>query len=461
MIHEYNKHEFLKAFLTELKQDSMLIPNPQAASMFLFFSEIQEAKILDSDGLFLGRLYDILIEPIGKYAKAKTLIIKKKGFALSWALVPWGVVAQVSKGCIRLNKKAPEVAFTSSLNHKADLSIRRDILDQQVVDMNNQNVIRVNDIHLLMAEEDLVVAHVDIGLRGIVRRLGFEKFVDTSVRFFDKNSRYLQKLWLISWKHIQPLSINPVSMTIKVDVSQKQLNEIPAADLSEIMLDLSQKHRVALFKLLDITTKSKLLCTLGFKEQKSLLEEVGEREAVEILNQLPTDEAVDLLSELPKSQVHNMLGLMESKNAKMLSTLLGYSGESAAGLMTTEYVTVPETASIEQALVLIKEKTPKAETIQTIFIVDQENHLMGSTVLRRLMIADLKDGVKKAAFKKTVSIHMEDEVKKIAFLMDKYKIYVLPVVDSLNVLVGIITIDDIFSRLVSIAWRRSNKKKHL
>ena len=145
----------------------------------------------------------------------------------------------------------------------------------------------------------------------------------------------------------------------------------------------------------------------------------------------------------------------------MLSTLLGYSGESAAGLMTTEYIAVPQEASIEEALTIIKEKTPKAETIQSIFIVDSENHLVGSTMLRRLIIGNLQDNVLKASTKKTVRIQMEDEVKKIALLMDRYKFSALPVVDSANILLGIITIDDIFSRLVSIAWRRKRKTKQI
>ncbi len=439
----------------------MALNDQSTDSMFIFFSGIHGIKILDKNNRPLGGLYDILIEPMGKYARSKTLVIERGCFVKTYAAVPWSAISEFSNRSIKLGLGSQEVSFSRLLNHRSALSMRQDILDQQVVDTNNQNVIRVNDIHLLLADQDLVVAHVDIGLRGIVRRLGFEKVVDSLVRFFNKDSHYLHKPRLISWKHIQPLSINPVSMTIKVDVSQKQLLEIPAADLGEIMLDLAPKHRIALFKTLDLATKSRLFTALDFKEQKSLLEDLEEHEAVEILNHLPTDEAVDFLSELPQATVHKLLGLMESKNAMMLSTLLGYAAESAGGLMTTEYIAVPEDTTIEETLKVIKEKTPKAETIQHIYIVDRENHLLGSTVLRRLIIADPTDNVMKAALKKTVSIHVADEVKKIALLMDKYKIYALPVVDASNILVGIITIDDIFSRLVSVAWRKARKKKQL
>jgi len=439
----------------------MALENQKPNFMFVYFSELQGARVFDKDNQPQGVLHDIIIEPLGKYARSKTLIVEAGGFHKSWASVDWSGIAEITQHVIRLNLPASDQKFSSSVNNHSDLSIRQDILYQQVVDTNNQNVIRVNDIQFLQAKQDLVVAHVDIGLRGIVRRLGLEKFLDPLVRIFNKNSEYLNKPSFITWKHIQPLSINPVSKTIKVDVSQKMLREIPAADLSEIMLDLAPQDRLALFKVLDLHTKSRLFAALDFKEQKSLLEDLSEKEAVEILNNIPKDEAADFLGDLPEGTVNKILGLMESKNAKMLSKLLGYSEESAGGLMTTEYIAVPDTATIEQALKIVKEKTLKAETIHNIFIVDKENHLAGSTVLRRLITADPPDEVMKAALKKTVKIHVEDDVKRIALLMDKYKVNAVPVVDASNILIGIITMDDIFSRLVAIAWRRAKRKIQL
>lgn len=430
-------------------------------SVFIFFSQICGLKILDKDGLKIGVLHDIVIAPMGKYARSKTLIVERGGWRKRRAVVDWHLIAEVTARYIRLNAARADLDFLEPISIKTDLSLRQDILDQQVVDTNNQNVIRVNDIHFLQADQELVLAHVDIGLRGIIRRLGFEKFVDRCVRLFNKDAHYLHKPHLIPWHYIQPLSINPVSRTIKVDVSQKELTKIPPEELSEIMHELAPQYRVALFKTLDIITKSQLLVTLDFKSQQSLLEDLLEKDAVEILNHLPSDEAVDLLAGLPKTKTNKILSLMESKTAKMLSTLLGYSGESAGGLMTTEYIAVPQTATIEQSLNIVKEKTPRAETIQNIYIIDQSGKLTGTTFLRRLIIANAGDSIMAAALKKTVAIHIEDEVKKIALLMDKYNIAALPVVDADNVLVGIITIDDIFSRLVSIAWRKSKKKNQI
>jgi len=429
--------------------------------MFVFFSRMLGVGIVDADRQPLGVLWDVLIEPFGKYAKAKALVVASGRWQKKFATIGWADVEGLAPGQGQVKARRAAVSFSATPEHKAELSLRQDILDQQVVDTNHQNVIRVNDIHLLFAEKDLVVAHVDIGLRGIFRRLGYEPWVDALVRLIRPNAAYLNKPHFISWKHIQPLSINPVSMTIKVDVSQKELRDIPAPDLSEIMLDLAPRHRLALFKTLDLAARTQLFMMLEFKEQKSLLEDLDEREAVDILNHLPTDEGVDFLGALPRPVAEKIMALMETKSANRLSSLLGYASESAGGLMTTEFIWVLETATIEEALRIVKERTLKAEAIQSIFIVDGQKRLVGSTSLRRLIIAEPGDNVMKAALKKTVSIRTEDDVKKIAFLMDKYKYVALPVVNTESVLVGIITIDDIFNRLVTIAWRRARRRKDI
>ena len=144
---------------------------------------------------------------------------------------------------ISLKIDRTKITFREKHNNKEELTLRRDILDQQVVDTYNHKVIRINDIHMLPVDNALMMAHVDISVRGLFRRLGYEKFVDFFLRLVNPNAAYLRAENLIAWKYIQPLSINPVSMTIKVDIPQKKFSTIPAADFGEIFQDLSIKHQ--------------------------------------------------------------------------------------------------------------------------------------------------------------------------------------------------------------------------
>jgi magnesium transporter len=283
--------------------------------------------------------------------------------------------------------------------------------------------------------------------------------VDFLIKLFNKNAKYLQEEHLISWKHIQPLSINPVSMAIKIDVAEKNLRNIPAADLGEIFLDLNAKDQIAFFKSLDIATKARIFIHIDFKTQKSLIEELNTNEIVEILNNIPSDEATDCLERLPRDMTREILSFMESKQSKKLSQLLGYSSDSAGGLMTTEYMAFTKDTAVEAVLKQIKERTFKVEPAQFIYIVDENNQLIGSTNFRRLILANAQESIQNAAFPRTYSVHLDSSVKEVAYLMEKYKYYSIPVVDENNILQGIVTVDDILSQVIAIAWRRLRKIK--
>jgi CBS domain-containing protein/sporulation protein YlmC with PRC-barrel domain len=426
--------------------------------MFVYFSQLIDIEVIDKEEKYIGKLYDIVVGEAQIYPKAIQLIITNGVFRRRYAVVPWVQIAEITHKSIQINLPLSDIKFNIPVNNKEELALRRDVLDQQVVDTYNHNVIRVNDIHFIAVDNDLMVAHVDIGGRGFIRRLGLELIIDWIVRLFNKNAAYLHREKLISWKNIQPLSINPVSKTIKLDFSQRQLNEIHPADLSEIMLDLSHRHRLALFRTLNLETKSAIFSLLDVAEQKSILDDLTDNEAIEVISKMPSDEATDLLDALPKKSVDKILSVMETPAAKRLSVLLGYESESAGGLMTTEFFALPQSLSIGQALDLIKLDTAKPESVQYMFIVDEKGQLLGTTNLRKLISLDPKENILKAKFKKNIFIHPGDNVKEVAVLMSKYKVNVVPVINDQNILQGIITVDDILDKLIGYAWRRWRKK---
>ncbi len=443
-------------------QDNKIdIAREKAKQMFVYFSQLMDKPAFDKNGVWVGQLYDIIVQPAEIYPQSSHLIIRKGFPNRKYAVIKWQDIEEIDAKEIRLKIDKSGITFEGVHNNKQELTLRRDILDQQVVDIHNHKVIRVNDIHLLFVDHSLMVAHVDISTGGIIRRLGFEKPVDFLVRLFNKNAPYLTKEHLITWKHIQPLSINPVSMTIKVDMAQKHLRNIPAADLGEIFLDLNVKDQIALFKSLDINTKARIFIHIDFKTQKSLIEELLPTEVVDLLNNIPSDEATDFLEKLPRESTHEILNLMESKQSKKLSQLLGYSSDSAGGLMTTEYVAFPKDTTVDSALKQIKERVFKVEPAQYVYILDENNHLIGATNFRRLILSNPQDPVQNAAFPKTYSVHLDSSVKEVAYLMEKYKYYVIPVVDENNTLQGVVTVDDILSQVIAIAWRRFKKIKIL
>lgn len=428
----------------------------KAAEMFINFSEILKKEVRDSNGDFIGNVWDISVKSSEVYPKSDELIISLGFFKRVYASVPWTSVSDM-KDDIVLSLSKENVKFAPAIK-EYEFLLKRDILDQQVVDTFNHKVKRVNDVHLLRIDHELMVAHVDIGLRGLFRRLDLERPISALVRLINGNSDYLKREDLVSWKYVQPVSMNQSSMMMKLSVSEKQILSIPPADLSDIISDLNANQRMALFRALDTKTKAKIFENLEFEEQKAILSQLDKKEAAHIVTHMSADEATDLLEKLPQHTVKNLLTLVESNIAKKLSTLLGYSSDSAGGLMTTEYVAVPETMSVEATIEYIKNQTKEVETVLYIYILDEKNRLKGITTIRKLLFADPKDQVIKTAFPKALYVYLNNSVKEVAHFMDRYKMSAIPVIDENKVMHGVITMDDILSQLIAIAWRKRHPK---
>jgi len=442
-------------------QDKQAIKNNVLKTMFVYFSSLLDREVFDRNKELAGEVYDIIVKPTQVYPQSAQLIIRKGFPNRKYALVDWKDITNLESDTkeVRLGIDKAKLVFEERHDNKEELTLRRDILDQQVVDTHNHKVIRINDIHLLFVDHALMVAHVDISTRGLLRRLGFEGIADFAVRIFNPNAKYLKAEHLISWKYIQPLSVNPASMTIKVDVPEKQFSSIPAADLGDIFLDLNIMQQVLLFKSLDIKIKAKVFTHIDFKTQKLLVEELAPSDIVEIINNIPSDEATDFLEKLPKKDAEKILALMESNYSRKLSQLLGYSNDSAGGLMVTEYLSFVKGTTVESALKQIKERTFKVEPAQFVYVVDEGNKLIGCTNFRRMILASPQDLLESVIFPKLYSVHLDSSVKEVAYLMEKYKYYTIPVVDEGGILQGIVTVDDVLSQVIAIAWRRFKNMK--
>lgn len=440
-------------------QEILATLKKQAGEMFIYISHLLERPVFDANGRYAGKIYDIVVNSGPVYPVATALVIRK-GFPNSvYAMVSWSDLEDIDAKGATLKIDKSKLSFAQRRDNKDEMTIRRDILDQQVVDTYNHKVIRVNDVHLLNVEHSFMLAHVDIGFRGIIRRLGFEKPLDAIVRMVDKNAKYLSLEHLISWKYIQSLSINPVSNTIKINVPQKLLGSIPAADMGEIFQDLNLKDQLALFRSLDVRSKAKVFANVDFKTQKLLFEEMDDRGAADVLNAVPADDATDFLEKIPKGEAERVLSLVETKYSKKLSQLLGYAHDVAGGLMTTEYIYFSKGTVVGDALKMIREREFKVEPQQFVFVVDAENHFVGTSSFRRLIMADPAEPVLSAIFPKSYYVQINSSLKEVAYLMEKYKYNVVPVVDEKNVLQGIITVDDILGHVITIAWRRMKRIK--
>lgn len=425
--------------------------------LFVFLSEILNSRVCDRDGKCVGTLSDIEMRISPEvYPRAAGFVIKRGLFFKKYAYVDCEKLEVIDK-YFKLKVAFEELSFGTKQS-KSDFSLCNDVLDQQVVDTDNQKVVRVNDVHLLRVDNRLYLAHVEIGLRGLVRRLEWTPVVDWLVKLFRSGSPYLMREEFIPWKNTQVLRAGRYKNVLRLDVARKKLAQIPAADLADIMEDLDIFEKLALFKSLDVVTQRRVFTDLATQEKQDLIEQLTDREAADLLENIPADEATDVLSTLPKDQMLKLTRQMETATAKELRKLLGFAKDSAGGLMTTEYLSLFQNASVADALKLIKDNVNFVGNIYYLYVVDDNHRLLGSTSVRKFINEDPGKPIMDVCYSKNIFVNTDDGMEEIALLLEKYKFSSVPVVDEREVLQGVITTDDVMEELISLAWSKYKEK---
>ena len=411
--------------------------------LFEYFSKFLQREIASSDGTQLGYVYDFLAE-LGTLPKIKKVIIVKGFLHKTYCTIDWNDIAH-SDGNYEVKKQKDNLEFKNTYNNHNLISLRKTLLDHQIVDMSGRKVVRVNDIHLLNTQDELFIAHMDIGVKGLIRRLGWDGVFEWFLKMFIPRSLYLKKDEFISWKFVQPLAPLEEKGVIGLTVNSKEIASIPVGDLSEIFEELDVYERKNLFKLLPIDVQAKLLGESESEVQRSLVEVLKPEQIVEIMNLMPADDATDMLSQLPRYEVLKVLPLLESDRAKKLFMLLAHKSDSAGGLMTLEYFEIEDEQMVVEAIEKIKNTEIKEESPNYAYVIDSEKKLVGKVTFRELILAKPVEKIKNIMSKNVISVRTDDNAEQIAYILDKYNLLAIPVIDDNKKMMGIITIDDVLS----------------
>lgn len=421
--------------------------------MFIFFTDLCRKDVVDRHGRWVGNPYDLTARLDEAYPRVTSLIVARGVFRKIFYVIPWKDVHQTADG-FGLKVPLESISPVRSYASQDVATLRQSVLDQQVVDTFNRKVVRVNDLHFLRVDNDLRLAHVDIGVRGLVRRLGWERAVDGLVRIFHRHAGYLTNEGFISWKYVQPLSIQSATGKVQLTVEMEQLKSIPPPDLSTMLMELDPYERAALLKTFDVGTQVDIITELELKWQKDLVEELDVQTAVALFERMPADEATDLLATLAKRDSERILGMLSPKKGREISELLTHEADTAGGLMTTEYIALREGMTVGEAIEHVRrtEIQKKAETIHNAFVVDDDGRLQGAISFRKLLFEPMESRIGDVMLKKPPSVTVGDSAEDVARAMDKYNLFTLPAVDEDGVLEGIITVDDVLHVAVEEAW---------
>src|SRR5438552_5677737 len=326
-------------------------------------SELLGSPVLDSTGAVGGRLREIAISPQEDSSHISALIVQTSS---GNRLVPRNALQSVEGRSLR--SSAPVAQWVEYVNNSEGLLLlKRDLLDQQIIDIHGRKVVRVNDVeleatpvnsHLLM---DVVA--VDVGARGAVRRLS--KGIVPSFTLRALLERIPPRV--IPWQFVDLIETDP-ARRVKLKIAYRGLAQMHPADIADIVEDLPPADREAVFETIDEEVAAETLEELDPDVKVAVVESLDKDRAADIVEEMDPDAAADLLGDLPEEQSARILEEMQPAERQEVTQLLEFGEHTAAGRMTTEYIAVPETAVVDDAIDALKVFEGSREALATIYL---------------------------------------------------------------------------------------------
>ena len=213
------------------------------------------------------------------------------------------------------------------------------------------------------------------------------------------------------------------------------------ADIASVCADLGEEVPL-MFRLLPKELAAEVFAELDSDEQEMLIQSFSNTELKEVLDELYLDDTVDIVEEMPANVVKRILRHSDPEMRKSINEILKYPEDSAGSIMTTEFVDLKESMTVEAAFKRIRRTGPDKETINVCYVIDEQRHLIGLLSIRTLLLADEDDIIGDIMETNIISVHTLDDQESTARALSKYDFLALPVVDTENRLVGIVTVDD-------------------
>ncbi len=410
------------------------------AENLLYFTELVSMPVFDLKGRRIGRVRDAAVVPLVDSRRIDRLLV---GGADALLTIRYDQVRKIELG------KGISLSDEQLVPYHDDeymLRIARDLLDQQIIDVNGRKVVRVNDVTMEIrndrGRDTVSVLEVDIGIRSIFRRLLQGVLPPRWIRRLQ--SRIPPNS--IPWDFANVVEPDPLRR-LRLNISYQALEKLHPADLADIVEELSRAEREAIFETIDSEVAADALTEIDPKMQASIMEALEPEKAADIVEEMAPDEAADLLSELAEETSAEILGEMDSEPKTEVRELLEFEEDTAGGMMNTEYVVLHENATVMDALAALRGNEDLLEQLNTVFLVDAEEKLAGAIPLARLFVASGGARLKELTSEPLIRVAVDEKQDRITELFDKYNLLTLPVVDEDGKLAGVITADDIISVL--------------
>ncbi|MFZ2960734.1 MAG: CBS domain-containing protein [Candidatus Ozemobacteraceae bacterium] len=416
-----------------------------------FLADILDSEVWDPSGSSIGRIVDLPMHLGEKFPRLPGLIIRRtqdgeRFFARKEQFSEFGKTGSHWRFALSVN-----IETLPTFDEVPEQVLIRNIWDKQIVDMSDARVVRVNDLQLAEFKGELRLIGVDIGIRGLIRRMGWESWLCPLldiVRLPARNE-------MLTWDVVESLPMN--FSHIKLTVPSQKIRELHPADLADILEDLSVHEGLNLIHSLDPETAAETIAEADSETQVQLFEHMSSDRASDILEEMEPDEAADILQDLDDTRAAEILSHMESDEAGEVRELLKHDENTAGGLMSTGFATIFEEFTVAETLTHLRLIALDLEIIYYLYVINREEQLKGVVSIRNLLVSSPETQVTKIMTDKLIFVAADAPQEEVAGQISKYNLLALPVLDEKNHILGVVTVDDVMELLLDNMpriWKR-------
>lgn len=405
----------------------------------LYLSQVLSRPIRDLEGERVATIKDVIIR-LGTDEHPPVTGFVARYRRRDFFLPRWRT-AEFGEQGVRLSSDILDLR--PFVRRESEVLLARDVLDKQLIDVDGKRVVRVNDVQIIEAAGEWRVTGADVSLQGLWRRLAPAGFAGTR-----------RPVEVIDWADVGYLATD--AATVQLKSSSDKLARLHPVEIARLAEALSYHHGTEIVAALDDETAAETLEEMPAQRQARILGDMDEERAADILEWMSPDEAADVLGDLPEKKAEELLGLMESEEQADVAELLPYEDDTAGGLMTTEFVTLPRDLTVGDALARLREMAETPNMIYYLYVVEGEGswQLVGVIALRSLILAEPAAPLADVMRSEYQKAHPDDAAKDVAHQIAEYNLLALPVVDETGDILGIITVDDAMELLLPKDWRQ-------
>src|SRR5579884_383837 len=385
----------------------------------------------------LGRIDDLVVRLGEEYPPLTGVTANVAGRDV---FVPAEAVDEVAHGRIRL--RTDRLDLRPFDRRPQEVLLRKDVLDHQLIDVDGARLRRANEIELARLDGWWRVVGVDVGPRGILRRVVPRRF-----------AARLGEGTMLDWAEVEPFTGHVP--TVKLRRPHPRLARLHPAELADLVEAAGRAEAEEIIAAVhdDPELEADVFEELDTSHQREFLEQRDDAAIASVLARMETDDAVDLLLELDEDRRGGVLELLPEVQRRRCEALLGYAPATAGGLMSPDFVCVYTQASVADALERVRRSHAPPETLEMVFVMNTHRRLQGGIALADLVRASPGDVLGEIApIPRTVPL--DADIEEIARLMTDYDLTIVGVVDDEQRLQGVVTVDDVLELVLPRGWRR-------